>query len=77
MPEVPNHILIGLKSGSLLSHQLTEQEILDTGLNFPIFSPELQIWRSPLSNKLIITGTVGINHELIEMHNNWRNPDFS
>ena len=65
MPEVPSHILIGLKSGSLLSHQLTEQEMLDAGLNLPVFSPELQVWRLPLSNKLIITGTVGINHELI------------
>ena len=71
MPEVPSHILIGLKSSSLLSHQLTEQEMLDAGLNLPVFSPELQVWRSPLSNKLIITGTVGINHELIELHNNF------
>ena len=28
-----------------------------------------------MSNKLIITGTVGINHELIELHNNF--PRFS
>ena len=75
MPEVPSHILIGLKSGSLLSHQLTEQEMVDAGLNLPVFSPELQVWRSPLSQKLIITGTVGINHELIELHNNF--PRFS
>ena len=73
MPEVPSHILIGLKSSSLLSHQLTEQEMLDAGLNLPFFSPELQVWRSPLSQKLIIT--VGINHELIELHNNF--PRFS
>ena len=71
MPEVPSHILIGLKSGSLLSHQLTEQEMLDAGLSLPVFSPELQVWRSPLSQKLIITGTVGINHELIELHNHF------
>ena len=70
-----SEILIGLKSGSLLSHQLTEQEMVDAGLNMPVFSPELQVWRSPLSQKLIITGPVGINHELIELHNNF--PRFS
>ena len=69
--EVQSHILIGLKSGSLLCHQLTEQEMVDAGLDIPVFSPELQVWRSPLSQKLIITGPVGVNHELIELHNNF------
>ena len=69
--EVQSHILIGLKSGSLLCHQLTEQEMVDAGLNMPVFSPELQVWHSPLSQKLMITGPVGMNHELIELHNNF------
>ena len=69
--EVQSHILIGLKSGSLLCHQLTEQEMVDAELDIPIFSPELQVWRSPLSQKLMITCPVGVNHELIELHNNF------
>ena len=61
--------MIGLKSGSLLCHQLTEQEMVDPNLDIPVFSPELQVWRFPLSQKLIITGPVGVNNELIELHN--------
>ena len=59
---------LSLKSGSLLSHQLTEQEILNAK---PFFSPELQVWRTPLSDKLMITGTVGVNKELVELHDNF------
>ena len=33
--------------GSLLSHQMTEQEIIDAQLNCPTFSPELQVWKTP------------------------------
>ena len=50
--EVQSHILIGLKSESLLCHMLTEQEMVDAKLNIPVFSLELQVWRSPLSQKL-------------------------
>ena len=45
--------------------------MVDAKLNIPVFNPELQVWRSPLSQKLIITGPVGVNHELIELHNNF------
>ena len=41
--EVQSHILIGLKSGSLLCHQLTEQEMIDAKLEVPIFSPDLHV----------------------------------
>ena len=69
--ETKSHILIGLKSGSLMCHQLTEQEMVDASLEVPIFSPDLQVWHSPLSQKLVITGPVGVNPELIELHNNF------
>ena len=52
-------------------HQLTEQEMVDANLDIPIFSPDLQVWHSPLSQKLVIKGPVGVNHELIELHNNF------
>ena len=81
LKESHSHILIGIKSGSLLSHQLTEQEILDANLSIPFFSPELQIWRRPLSDKLIITGSVGVNKELVELTSTYstqvKNPNKS
>ena len=45
--------------------------MVDAELDIPVFSPEWQVWHSPLSQKLIITGPVGVNHELIELHNNF------
>ena len=54
---------------------MTEQEIIDAQLTVPIFSPELQVWKTPLNDKLLITGTCGVNKELIEVHNNF--PCFS
>ena len=54
---------------------MSEQEIVDAQLNVPIFSPELQIWKTPLSDKLFITGTCEVNKELVEIHNNY--PRFS
>ena len=41
--ETVPHILLGLKSGSLLSHQMTEQEIVDAQLTVPIFSPDPRV----------------------------------
>ena len=43
LKETVPHILLGLKSGSLLSHQMTEQEIVDAQWTVPIFNPELQV----------------------------------
>ena len=48
---------------------------MDAQLTAPIFSPELQVWKTPLNDKLLITGTYGVNKELIEVHNNF--PRFS
>ena len=71
LQETVPQILLGLKSGSLLSHQMTEQDILDAHLSTPTFSPVLQVWKTPLNDKLLITGTCGVNKELIEKHNNF------
>ena len=50
---------------------MSEQEIVEANLSIPHFSPELQIWKTPLSDKHLITGTVGVNRELVETHNNY------
>ena len=39
---------------------------------YPFYpTPELQVWKTPLNDKLLITGTCGVNKELIEKHNNF------
>lgn len=48
-----------------------DREMVEANLDIPIFSPDLEVWHSPLSHKLVITGPVGINHELIELPNNF------
>ena len=50
---------------------MTEQEIINAQLNIPTLSPELHVWKTPLNDKLLITGTCGVNKELIEVHNNF------
>ena len=53
-------LLIGLKSGSLLGKQIDPESI---GLKKPICSPDLIIWKSPLSKKYYVTGQLGIQKE--------------
>ena len=73
--ETKPHILLGLKSGSLLSLPMKAEDMLENELKVPVFSPEIQVWRTPLNQKLLITGTCGVNQELIEEESNF--PRFS
>ena len=41
------------------------------GWEAPLFSPDLQMWKTPLNEQLIISGSVGVNLLLIEMKNNY------
>ena len=50
---------------------MNEEEMLKNELKVPLFSPELQVWHTPLNQKLLITGTCGMNPELIEEENNF------
>ena len=50
---------------------MNEEEMLKNELKVLLFSPELQVWRTPLNQKLLITGTCGMNPELIEEENNF------
>ena len=49
--------------------------MLKNELKVPVFSPELQVWRTPLNQKLLITGSCWMNPELVEEENNY--PRFS
>ena len=69
--ETKPQVLLGLKTGSLLSLPMNEEEMLKNELKVPLFSPELQVWHTPLNQKLLITGTCGMNPELIEEENNF------
>ena len=64
-------VLIGLRSGNLLAKKLEHKDILLNGWEIPLFSPDLQMWKTPLNEQLIISGTVGVNPLLIEMKSNY------
>ena len=68
-------VLISLRSGSLLCKQMGAKEMLEAGLEIPCFSPELLTWKTPLNQKLIVSGHIGINPRLVERENNF--PRFS
>ena len=61
-------ILIGVKSGSLLGKQVEPESL---GLQKPVCSPDLTIWKSRLSKKYYITGQLGIQKELIDRKLNY------
>ena len=61
-------LLIGVKSGSLLGKQVEPESL---GLQKPVCSPDLRIWKSRLSKKYYITGQLGIQKELIDRKLNY------
>ena len=61
-------LLIGVKSGSLLGKQIEPESL---GLQKPVCSPDLTIWKSRLSKKYYITGQLGIQKELIDRKLNY------
>ena len=64
-------VLIGLKNGALLAKNITESELLAMGLKTPWLSPSLQVSRTALNAKLLITGSLGINPLLVENGSNY------
>ena len=63
--------LIGLRTGNLLATKLEEQEIIEQGWSVPIFSPDLKIWRTPLGQAMLVSGSIGVNPQFIEPRNNF------
>ena len=59
-------MLIGLKNGNLLGRQVSEHQMVDLGIRTLWLSPNLQIWRTPVNSKLLITGSLGIDPLLVE-----------
>ena len=68
--EVPT-VLVGLKNGQLLSKQLEAKDLLEMGLEQPIFSPDLLLWKTSLNEDLIPTGSIGVNSDLVETESNF------
>jgi hypothetical protein len=66
-----HRVLIGLKSGQLLASQLTEETRISLNLDEAFLSPNMQIWSTPLNSKLLITGSLGLDPQLIELKNNY------
>ena len=64
--KVKPRVLLGLKSGKLLSQKLEHHNLRSLNLGKPIFSPNLVAWKTPLTKQLLVTGKIGINKDLID-----------
>ena len=64
-------VLIGLKNGSLLGRNVTEEELLLLGMTKPRLSPNLPVWRTAVNSKLLITGSIGIDPLLVKEKSNF------
>ena len=60
-----------MKSGHLLTKMLEPEDLVQINMQMPIFSPDLKIWRTSLLEKLLVTGTIGVNPDLVEREYNF------
>ena len=60
-----------MKSGHLLTKMLEPEDLVQINMKMPIFSPDLKVWRTSLLEKLLVTGTIGVNPDLVEREYNF------
>ena len=63
--------MIALKSGEVLAEMLNVNQVLEQNLDLAFFSPDLTVWKTALNTKYLITGQLGVNHELVQLENNF------
>ena len=64
-------MLVGLKNGGLLAKDVDEKELTALGMRKPWLSPSLQVWRTAVNSKLLITGLLGVDPLLVEEKSNY------
>ena len=64
-------VLVGLKNGGLLAKDVDEKELMSLGMKKPWLSPSLQVWRTAVNSKLLITGSLGVDPLLVEEKSNY------
>ena len=64
-------VLVGLKNGGLLAKDVDEKELTALGMRKPWLSPSLQVWRTAVNLKLLITGSLGVDPLLVEEESNY------
>ena len=55
----------------MLANQLPEKERIDLQIDEPFFSPNLQMWSTPLNSKILVTGSIGVDPKLVELKSNY------
>ena len=50
---------------------LEPEDLVQINMKMPIFSPDLKVWRTSLLEKLLVTGTIGVNPDLVEREYNF------
>ena len=50
---------------------LEPEDLVQINMKMPIFSPDRKVWRTSLLEKLLVTGTIGVNPDLVEREYNF------
>ena len=50
---------------------LEPKKLIQVNMRVPIFSPDLKVWRTSLLEKFVVTGTIGVNPDLVERDYNF------
>ena len=50
---------------------LEPKDLIQVNMRVPIFSPDLKVWRTSLLEKVLVTGTIGVNPDLVERDYNF------
>ena len=58
--------LVGLKSDHLLAKILEPKDLVQVNMMVPLFSPDLKVWKTSLLEKFLVTGSIGVNPDLVE-----------
>ena len=64
-------ILVGLKNGGLLAKNVNTKELMSLGTKKSWLSPSLQVWRTAVNSKLLITGSLGVDPLIVEEKSNY------
>ena len=63
--------LVGLKPDHLLAKILEPKDLVQVNMMVPLFSPDLKVWKASLLEKFLVTGSIGVNPDLVEREYNF------
>ena len=50
---------------------LEPKHLIQINIEVPLFSPDLKVWKTNLLEKFLVTGSIGVNPDLVEREYNF------